>query len=185
MQPLELMRGHQLGKRTNEWYAKVICPDCGKERWILKWKMRLKIFTGSCLRCNGIRLKNGGQMKSVAGYVFVFDPHHPQANTKGYVRRSRLILEKKLGRPLSPGCVTHHLNGKKDDDRPKNLVELNDSTHKKLHFFQQKLSREKIIAGRREVVEFLATQGDFWPSATRCISREEWQAKLYAWGVLA
>ena len=58
------------------------------------------------------------------GYAYVLQPDHPQANKRGYVRRAHLVLEEALGRPLREGCVTHHINGIKDDDSPENLMEL-------------------------------------------------------------
>jgi hypothetical protein len=43
----------------------------------------------------------GGQCTS-NGYVFVKQADHPHAISKGYVRRSRLAMEKKIGRLLKP-----------------------------------------------------------------------------------
>lgn len=40
-------------------------------------------------------------------------------------------MERVLGRPLKRGEHVHHLNGIRDDNRQKNLVVLDASTHKK------------------------------------------------------
>ncbi len=74
----------------------------------------------------------GGTTKS-RGYVFIRKPNHP-FNHNGYVKRARLVMEKKIGRYLTPVEIVHHKNGIKDDDRPKNLQLLADKfEHRKFH----------------------------------------------------
>jgi hypothetical protein len=46
---------------------------------------------------------------------------------------ARIVLERKLGRPLRPGEVSHHVNGIKTDDRPDNLVAMTASEHSRMH----------------------------------------------------
>ncbi len=74
------------------------------------------------------------QFTSTNGYVFVLKPTHPFCDTHGYVKRSRLKMEKHLGRYLKPKEVVHHINGIKTDDRIINLeLFLNHSKHMKFH----------------------------------------------------
>jgi len=69
------------------------------------------------------------------GYVYLFNPTHPFAVKKGYVKRSRLIMEQKLGRFLNSKEIVHHINGIRTDDRLENLqLFVNKSKHNKFHF---------------------------------------------------
>lgn len=63
----------------------------------------------------------GGRTKDPDGYVLVRRKDHPAANSLGYVREHRLVMEKYLGRHLRPGEVVHHKNGVRDDNRLSNL----------------------------------------------------------------
>lgn len=63
----------------------------------------------------------GGRQVDKTGYVLVWQPEHPEANRHGCVREHRLVMERKLGRPLHPGEVVHHLDGNKANNDPSNL----------------------------------------------------------------
>lgn len=56
------------------------------------------------------------------GYRLVRAHWHPRAGKDGYVPEHVLVWEKYNGMPVPEGCIVHHLNGVKDDNRPKNLV---------------------------------------------------------------
>jgi len=81
---------------------------------------------------NGIPRKPEGT--SQRGYIYIFSPNHPFKNNRNYVRRSRLVMEKKIGRYLTPEETVHHINGIVNDDRPKNLMLFpNKGEHTKFH----------------------------------------------------
>jgi predicted RNA-binding Zn-ribbon protein involved in translation (DUF1610 family) len=65
------------------------------------------------------------------GYLLV-SAQHPRA-FKGQIFEHILVLEKKLGRYLLPGEVTHHKNGIKNDNRPENLEVKLESEHNSFH----------------------------------------------------
>ena len=75
----------------------------------------------------------GGHVKN--GRMFVRVLSHPNADpANGYVLRSRLVMEKQLGRYLTADEIVHHKNGDKSDDRPENLQVMSQSEHAKIHF---------------------------------------------------
>lgn len=110
------------------------CLDCGKERWV--WLTRGKPVNLRCRSCANSGVQHwqwkGGQTRT-DGYIIILKPEHPRANGTGRVKRAILALENKLGRPLLPKMVCHHINGVKDDDRANNLEELTQSEHTALH----------------------------------------------------
>lgn len=57
------------------------------------------------------------------GYVMIYMPEHPSATkSHPYIYQHRLVMEKTLGRYLKSNEQVHHINGKRDDNRPENLV---------------------------------------------------------------
>lgn len=67
------------------------------------------------------------------GYIFVYAPEHPNAKQDGYVAQHRLVMAQSLGRALTTDEHVHHINGKRDDNRPENLQVLTRREHRLRH----------------------------------------------------
>jgi len=71
----------------------------------------------------------GGRRRDTKGYIRIYMPTHPYANTDGYVFEHRLVMESHLGRILLPTEVVHHINGIPDDNRIENLMLFSNQRH--------------------------------------------------------
>lgn len=69
----------------------------------------------------GKHLPANGRLVDPDGYILLRRPDHPFANSAGYVREHRLVMEKELGRLLTRDEVVHHRDGNKANNHPDNL----------------------------------------------------------------
>jgi hypothetical protein len=74
-----------------------------------------------------------GGIRQVGGYVRIYMPNHPNA-VQGSVFEHTLIAEKSIGRYIQSDEIVHHINGKKNDNRPENLEVCKRSEHIHKHF---------------------------------------------------
>lgn len=97
------------------------CLRCGKEFWTHACRTQRKgrglagQFCSKTCGYNYWKGEIGRKKKDLHGYVLV------QVGKNQYIREHRLVMEKILGRKLSPGENVHHKNGIRDDNRPENL----------------------------------------------------------------
>jgi hypothetical protein len=82
-------------------------------------------------------------------YVRVRKPNHPYAQN-GYVYEHRLVMEKHLGRYLTPKEDVHHINGIKHDNRIENLELVTDSEHSRFHSTKDKTNRFCVSCGSKK-----------------------------------
>jgi len=73
-------------------------------------------------------------------YVTVYTPGHPKASESNHVTEHRIVVEKAMGKYLPDNAVVHHVNGNKQDNRPRNLVVCQDNAyHKLIHARERRL----------------------------------------------
>ena len=76
--------------------------------------------------------------KKSMGYVYLYVPYHPNANSEGYYAEHRLVMETTLGRHLTSDELVHHKNEIKEDNRIENLELTNISKHMRYHNSEEK-----------------------------------------------
>lgn len=121
----------------------VVCLHCGVEFPRIKCHTKTNGKTFCSKLCANayhepIRTKQGdqhpswkgGRRKDYRGYIRLWMPDHPNANSEGCVPEHRYVMEQIIGRFLLPNETVHHKNGKRDDNSPDNL-ELFASQHGK------------------------------------------------------
>lgn len=125
----EVRAGRGIGKKDfGHKFIWLACPECGKERWVVKTKLKLNKPL-LCHKCSAKRERaaqwKGGRRKDFHGYITVkLQPDnffYPMATKQEYVLEHRLVMAQYLHRCLLPWEVVHHKNAIKDDNRLENL----------------------------------------------------------------
>ena len=80
------------------------------------------------------------------GYIKLLKPKHPFSDIYGYVRKSRLVIEKQIKRYLLSTERVHHINKIKTDDRIKNLMAFSShSAHRRFECKKSPVEPKEII----------------------------------------
>jgi hypothetical protein len=146
------LKGYQSGSNHHNWgggHIKQSCIICDKVFYINK--ARLKTAKFCSLQCShkskigkptwnkgtkGIMKANSGsfkkqKIKNNSKYIHQYMPTHP----KTYVYIHRYVMEKHLGRYLTPDETIHHIDGNKSNNHITNLcLYSSKSTHQKTHY---------------------------------------------------
>lgn len=108
------------------------CPKCGKPRWV-----GTGIVVCCCRKCYLAQFYEGITHKDDYTYVTLApdDPFYVMATNRGRVLEHRLVMARKLGRPLLPSEIVHHKDGDKGNNKVGNLELTTTFEHmKNLHY---------------------------------------------------
>lgn len=127
----EIKLGVDIGWKAKYKVIWLICPKCGTGRWVRLQDTQGSSFTGLCKECFWQETKGqnhpawkGGKYKDNRGYIRIYAPEHPERGKNKYVFEHILVQEHTHNKLLPPDYTIHHLNGIKNDNRPRNLVAL-------------------------------------------------------------
>lgn len=112
--------------------AKFCSVSCGSK---YKWNHNVRVRNSFRHDHSGCKHPqwNGGRSVNSQGYVLIYSPDHPYKDQRNCVREHRLVMERHIGRYLSPEEVVHHINGNHQDNRIENLQLFLKVEHDTLH----------------------------------------------------
>lgn len=119
----------------------VTCHQCGKS-----FERQLNQINRARLQfCSRICKSNNPDFNKTASEKSG-DAQRYKGECKTYVKfrgrhLHRVVAERKLGRPLIPGEVVHHIDGNKRNNEPANICVISQSEHIKIHFDELKAAR--------------------------------------------
>lgn len=135
--------------------CKDICRQCGLSpnsspnlaRMLKKNKISIRKDAGvNHHNWKGGKIKNKG-----CGYIGIWQPTHPKADSGGYVYEHTLVYEKNTGKLPSKDEVLHHIDLDKHNNNFNNLFLCNHKEHIKIHRSLEKLIPELL---KRKIIKF-------------------------------
>lgn len=113
------------------------CIYCGTQFPVRPSEVSIKACSRNChalsriLRPTG-EFHNGKPVRQDAkGYVWIWEPDHPNKSYRGWQPKHRIVMESVLGRFLYWNEQVDHINQIRNDNRPGNLQVLSPSDHAK------------------------------------------------------
>ena len=140
-QPAYIKQGRHLCSRecNIKWQSrnrqKKICQYCGISFEVKPSQSERKFCSRECDANSKIKRPTGRTyngkpvIENYQGYLTVYEPLSPMASRTGRVLEHRLIMAKKIGRPLKTNEHVNHINHDKTDNRTENLEIMNPSEH--------------------------------------------------------
>lgn len=126
------------------------------------------------------RDKNGkfattANQKYHKGYKVVYMPSHQRARSNGYVYEHILVMERKIGRPLTKEEVVHHVDGNKQNNDPNNLELFSNNTeHVKEHWREREDKRYMVNGNMVSIAEMSALSNQPYMRVYQRIKRLGW-----------
>ena len=139
------------------------CAFCGEPHYVAKWESDKGLGKYCSRKCKFEASKGsmpgiGSKYTGGDGYVRLYYPTHPDADSRGRLLEHRWVAEQKYGRRINKGEHIHHINGIRDDNRPENLEVIGSGEHAKVTAKIAKKNRSdaraELTTLRRKVAEY-------------------------------